>query len=274
VEISPASVTRSQPTPSAKIAAILIVFFHYPEVASMQMWRFLMPGALGFSLRQGAHTLIDKISGAPARTLRARDYVAHHARQNDPQDVLRTLDRFALEVRFLMSVGPDKGPLIGELADKLPANARVLELGAYCGYSAIMIATALGSEARIVSIEIDADSVASASANVAYAGLSEQVNIVHGGSTDTIPTLDGQFDLVFLDHWKDLYLTDLQLIEAQGLLHPGSIVVADNVGKVFGAGLYLDYVRSCGNYVSENRQATIEYTSVPDAVEISVYRPD
>jgi catechol O-methyltransferase len=239
----------------------------------MQMWRFLMPGALGFSLRQGAHTLIDKISGAPVRTLRARDYVAHHARQNDPQDVLRTLDRFALEVRFLMSVGPDKGPLIGELANRLPANARVLELGAYCGYSAIMIATALGPEASIVSIEIDAESVASAGANVAFAGLSNQVNIIHGGSTDMIPTVEGPFDLVFLDHWKDLYRTDLQLIEAQGLLRPGSIVVADNVGEIFDAGPYLDYVRGCGNYVSENRRATIEYTSIPDAVEISVYQP-
>ena len=239
----------------------------------MQMWRFLMPGMLGFSLKQATHTLIDRLSGAPARTLRARDYVAQHARQNDPQDVLRTLDRFAREVRFLMSVGPDKGPLIAELAGKLPGNARVLELGAYCGYSAIMIADALGPEASIVSIEIDADSVASASANVAFAGLSDQVTIVHGGSTDMIPTVEGPFGLVFLDHWKDLYRTDLQLIEAQGLLRPGSIVVADNVGKVFGAGPYLDYVRGCGHYVSENRIATIEYTNVPDAVEISVYQP-
>jgi catechol O-methyltransferase len=239
----------------------------------MQKWRFLMPGTLGFTLREGSHTLIDRLSGAPARTLRARDYVAQHARRNDPQDVLHTLDRFAREVRFLMSVGPDKGPLIGELADKLPANARVLELGAYCGYSAIMIANSLGPEASIVSIEIDADSVASASANVAFAGLSNQVDFVHGGSTDMIPTVEGPFDLVFLDHWKDLYRSDLQLIEAQGLLRPGSIVVADNVGKVFGAGPYLDYVRGCGNYVSENRRATIEYTSIPDAVEISVYQP-
>ncbi len=239
----------------------------------MQMWRFLMPGMLGFTLRQGTHALIDRLTGAPARTLRARDYVAQHARRNDPQDVLRTLDRFAREVRFLMSVGPDKGPLIGELADKLPAAARVLELGAYCGYSAIMIANSLGPQASIVSIEIDADSVASASANVAFAGLSNQVDFVHGGSTDMIPTVEGPFDLVFLDHWKELYRTDLQLIEAQGLLRPGSIVVADNVGKVFGAGPYLDYVRGCGNYVSENRRATIEYTSIPDAVEISVYQP-
>lgn len=239
----------------------------------MQMWRFLMPGVLGFSLKQAAHTAIDKLKGAPPRCLRARDYVAQHARQNDPQDVLQTLDRFAREVRFLMSVGPDKGPLIAELVAKMPSNARVLELGAYCGYSAVMMADALGAEASIVSIEIDADSVASATANLAHAGLSDRVNIIHGASADMIPGLEGPFDLVFLDHWKDLYRSDLQLIEAQGLLRPGSIVVADNVGEVFGAGPYLDYVRGCGHYLSENRVATIEYTQVPDAVEISVYQP-
>ena len=85
-------------------------------------------------------------------------------------------------------------------------------------------------------------------------------------------TLEGHFHLVFLDHWKDLYKQDLQLIEQRGLIGPGSIVVADNVGDIFNPGEYLDYVRSCGHYESENRQATIEYTSVPDAVEISVYR--
>ena len=85
-------------------------------------------------------------------------------------------------------------------------------------------------------------------------------------------TLEGTFDMVFLDHWKDLYLGDLQLMEEHGLLKPGSIVVADNVGEFFGAEPYLQYVRESGKFDSENRVATIEYTSLPDAVEISVYR--
>jgi hypothetical protein len=50
-------------------------------------------------------------------------------------------------------------------------------------------------------------------------------------------------------------------------------VVADNVGKIFQPDAYLHYVRNCGHYDSENRPATIEYTSVPDAVEISTYKP-
>jgi hypothetical protein len=44
------------------------------------------------------------------------------------------------------------------------------------------------------------------------------------------------------------------------------------VGKLFNPDEYLGSVRNCGRYESENRPATIEYTAVPDAVEISVYK--
>ena len=239
----------------------------------MQIWRFLLPSALGFTLKNVAHAAIDKIKGAPPRTVQAAKYVAQHARAGDPADVLRTLDRFAAEERWLMSVGPDKGPLIEELAGRLPQNARVLELGAYCGYSSIMIAQAFGAEAHVTSIEIDEDSVVSSRANVAQAGLSDRITFIHGPSSKMIEHLDGAFDLIFLDHWKDLYKRDLQLLEKKGLIKPGGIVVADNVGKIFGPEAYLEYVRNCGHYECENRPATIEYTALPDAVEISVYKP-
>ena len=55
----------------------------------------------------------------------------------------------------------------------------------------------------------------------------------------------------------------------------GSIVVADNTGVLFSPEAYLTYVRTCGRYDSESREARIEYSRLPDAVEISVYRgPD
>jgi catechol O-methyltransferase len=237
----------------------------------MQLWRFLMPSAIGFSSRMFVYGLIDRVKGAPPMPLRVRDFVAENARQGDPEDVLKTMDRFATEVRFLMNIGPAKGPLVQELVAKLPERARVLELGAFCGYSSILLASKLGPEGRIVSVEVSAASVEGARANIAYAGLEERVEVIHGASSDVIPTLTGPFDLVFLDHWKDLYKTDLELIEQTGLLRPGSIVAADNVGPLFGAAPYLEYVRTCGRYESENRVATLEYSNIPDAVEISVF---
>ena len=235
--------------------------------------RFLGPKALPWTLRRAYEFVVDRVMGAPPRVERVRDFVRENAKAGDPRDVLRAMDRFAREKRFLMNVGPEKGPLMAELIGRLPANARVLELGAYCGYSAIMIAEQLGPEGRLTSIEVDPVAVRASRANVEYAGCANKVEILEGASSKVIPTLTGPFDLVFLDHWKDLYEKDLRLIEERGLLHPGSLVVADNVGELFGAAEYLDYVRGCGRYASENRPAHIEYSNLPDAVEISVYRP-
>jgi len=243
-------------------------------MALPQIWRFLTPSVLPWTLRRLSEIVVDRVQGAPPRTVRAREFVEANAKRGDPEDVLRALDRFAREVRFLMSVGPEKGPLMAELLDPLPANARVLELGAYCGYSAILIAQRLGPEGRLVSVEKDPVAAEVARANVEYAGLSERVEVVRGASGKVIPTLEGPFDLVFLDHWKELYEPDLRRLEACALLRPGSTVVADNVGEVFGAAKYLDYVRSCGRYDSENRPASVEYSDIPDAVEISVFRGD
>ncbi len=239
---------------------------------AMQFWRFLAPSALGFTSRNLWHGALDKVRGAPPRAVRAMEYVAAHARQGEPADVLRALDEFANNVRWLMSIGPNKDKVIAEARERLPANPKVLELGAYAGYSSIFMADMLGADADITSVEINADNVRAARGNISHAGLSERVTVVHGSSTETIPTLKGPFDLIFLDHWKDIYLSDLQLMEQHGLLAPGSVVVADNVGEIFGAHKYLDYVRTCGRYDSSNRVATIEYTQLPDAVEISVFR--
>ena len=238
----------------------------------MQLRKLLAPGVLGFALKNAVHALIDKATGAPRRPVRVTEYVAAHATRGDPADVLRTMDRFAREERWLMNIGPDKGPLVAELAARLPDAARVLEVGAYCGYSSIMLAAALGPKARITSIEISGTFVECARANVEVAGLGDRTAFLHGPSTEVLATMEGRFDLVFLDHWKDLYITDLQMMEQRGLVGPGTIVVADNVGEFFDPGEYLSYVRTSGHYDSEHRAATIEYTKVADAVEISVFR--
>ena len=238
----------------------------------MPIWKLLTPGMLGFSLKNMVHALIDKVTSAPPRAVLVAEYVAAHATRGDPESVLRTIDRFAREKRWLMNVGPDKGPLIAEMVARLRPEARVLELGAYCGYSAIMFANALGPKAQVTSIEINEAFVEGALANVEVAGLSDRITFLRGSSTKVLATLQGRFDLVFLDHWKHLYKTDLLLMEERGLVGPGTIIVADNVGEVFDPDEYLRYVRTSGRYDCEHRAANIEYTNIADAVEISVHR--
>jgi predicted O-methyltransferase YrrM len=151
----------------------------------MQLWRFLTPRTIGFSFRMASQVFVDRVKGAAPLPLRVRDYITENARRGDPDDVLRAMDEFATKKRFLMNIGPAKGPLVREVFSKLPSDARVLELGAFCGYSSILFASTLGPDGRIVSIEKSEAAALASRANIEFAGLSNRIEILHGGSTET-----------------------------------------------------------------------------------------
>ena len=249
----------------------LLLLISKKATPTMSMLGFLKPPHLGWVVRNLRDALVDKLKGSPRRPEQARAYVEANATRGDPASVLATLDDFARHQRFLMNVGPEKGQLLEAEVDRAGKNARILEVGCYCGYSAILMARRLGEQGRITSLEKSGTSVAAARAIVDFAGLSGAVEIRHGASSELIPTLEGNFDLVFLDHWKDLYEPDLRAIEAAHLLRPGSIVFADNVGSLFDPKQYLAYVRECGHYESRSEESHIEYTKLPDCAEISVF---
>ena len=180
------------------------------------------------------------------------------------------MDEYAREQRFLMNVGDIKGRI---LTDALAASGagNVLELGTYCAYSSILMAHHL-EEGHVESLELSPEYAQAAREIIDYAGLSDAITVHCGAAADIIPTLGKTYDLVFIDHWKDKYLEDLQLIESHQLIRPGSYVVADNVG-MFDATSYLDHVRECGRYENTNYPAHMEYSdTVYDAVEVSVLR--
>jgi catechol O-methyltransferase len=226
----------------------------------------------GFALREAGRFLWDRLRGAPPRVEQALAFARAHARAGDPESVLAALDRFGRERSFLMNVGDRKGEILdAEVRAKRPARA--LEIGAFCGYSAVRIARLLrGWGGRLVSLEASEENARVARAMVELAGLSDLVDVRHAKAEEAIPSLSAPFDLVFIDHWKDLYAPDLERLEKHGLLVPGSVVVADNVG-LFDASDYFAHVRGSGRYDSRNVASTVEYVdTLPDAVEISVFR--
>jgi catechol O-methyltransferase len=214
----------------------------------------------------------DRLRGAPPRVEQALAHARAHARAGDPESVLAALDRFGRERSFLMNVGDRKGEILdAEVRRKRPARA--LEIGAFCGYSAVRIARLLREwDGRLVSLEANARNAEVARAMVELAGLGDFVDVRHAKAEEAIPSLGAPFELVFLDHWKDLYLPDLKRLEKHDLLRPGSVVVADNVG-LFDASAYFAHVRGSGRYDSRNIPSTVEYRDeLPDAVEISVFK--
>jgi catechol O-methyltransferase len=73
----------------------------------------------------------------------------------------------------------------------------------------------------------------------------------------------GSLDFVFIDHDKSVYVSDLELILERGWLHPGSVVVADNV-KFPGAPDYRAYLKERQNvsWRTVEHAAHLEYQSL------------
>ena len=104
----------------------------------------------------------------------------------------------------------------------------ILEIGAASGYSGIWLGLgARESGGRVVAIEYDPQRAKEAAANIALAGLTDVVQVVHGDAFKEIPKLQGTFDFVFLDAWKPDYKKFFDLVFPR--LNPGGLFTAHNV---------------------------------------------
>ncbi|XP_061779449.2 catechol O-methyltransferase B isoform X1 [Nerophis lumbriciformis] len=210
-------------------------------------------------------------STRPQRLLAA---VQKNATRGNPLSVVKAIDEFCSHSEWAMNVGDEKGCIVDSVVSDInPVN--VLELGTYCGYSTVRIASMLRPHAKIFTLEFNPDYAAIARQIFAWAGVEDKVQLIEGDSGEWIPKLKEKFgvetfDLVFLDHWKDRYLLDTKLIEECGLLRRGSVLLADNV-ICPGAPDYLQYVRSSPKYESRYFRSHLEYTKAEDGLEKSVF---
>jgi predicted O-methyltransferase YrrM len=126
-----------------------------------------------------------------------------------------------------LQIEPSSGALLFALCAGRPAS-QVLEIGGSRGYSTIW----LGAAARlhgghVTSLEADPAKLEASARNIADAGLADSIEVIPGDAFESLERLDGPFDLVFLDAWKDDYEALFELARAR--LESGGVVVADNV---------------------------------------------
>jgi catechol O-methyltransferase len=211
---------------------------------------FLRWSVLTMMLR-GRHLLREWQVG-DGRETALEKYVLARARAGDVDDAIRVIDQFGRHVSYLINIGDEKGKILDSAVARTQPRL-LLELGTYCGYSALRMARVMPRGAGLYSVEFNAANAAIARRILAHAGIDDKVTVVVGRLGDggeTIRTLRrehnfvaGALDLVFLDHDKKAYLSDLELIVDAGWLHPGSVVVADNI-LVPGAPAYRAYMRA------------------------------
>ena len=190
--------------------------------------------------------------------------------RSSPSRVLACIDEFARTKKYLMNVGEDKGRIVTNLIAEVKPVLMV-ELGGYIGYSCILFGDAVRKAGgrRYYSLERNPEFAAVIASLVDLAGLGEIVKVVVGSSHLSIARLqsEGMFshgiDLMFLDHYKPAYTTDLKLCEDLGLIRPGqTVLAADNVIKP-GNPPYLEYVRAS----PADKKAALEKAQA-DGVEV------
>jgi predicted O-methyltransferase YrrM len=133
-----------------------------------------------------------------------------------------------------INVPPNQGKLLMLLA-QIQGARRILEIGTLGGYSTIWLARALPADGELVTLESEPRHAEVARRNLDAAGVLCPVEIKVGPALETLPTLQGPFDFIFIDADKASYPAYFEW--ALRLSRSGSVIVADNVVR---AGRVLD----------------------------------
>ena len=175
------------------------------------------------------------------------------------KEELQKIKEYALE-RHIPIIMDDTLEVIDEILTKNKPE-KILEIGTAVGYSAMCFSEYLVQGGRIDTIERDEQRVLEARENIKKVGVEEKIKIYEGDPVEILPTLNEQYDVVFIDAAKGKYPFFLE--QALRMLKPDGVILADNI-------LYKGYVMSDYNKhkqrtaVTHLRQYIKEITENPD----------
>lgn len=104
---------------------------------------------------------------------------------------------------------------------------RILEVGTAVGFSTLFLCEYGPADCRITTIENYAKRIPIARENFKKAGREEQITLLEGDAEKILKTLEGPYDLIFMDAAKGQYIHFLP--DVLRLMRKGSVLVSDNV---------------------------------------------
>ncbi|MCM1292426.1 MAG: O-methyltransferase [Bacteroides sp.] len=131
-----------------------------------------------------------------------------------------------------MCSGHIQGRLL-KMLTTMAAPRRILELGAYTGYSALCIAEGMPEGAHLHTIELDDELEDELRERFSQSPAADRIHLHIGPCEEIIPTLDGEWDIVFMDANKRHYPRYYEMLLP--LVRQGGYIIADNTlwdGKV------------------------------------------
>lgn len=127
----------------------------------------------------------------------------------------------------MWNVDPREGVFLHDLVVKVHAK-HALEIGTSNGYSGIWIAAGLRQTGgQLLTMEIDPGRAHLAEENFHAAGVASIVTLKLGDALQEIPKLQGPFEFVFIDAWKQDYVRYLNMVLP--MVPSGGVIVAHNV---------------------------------------------
>ena len=153
------------------------------------------------------------------------EYIIRYIRDSLKKNsgTLKEMEDFAKEYEVPISQ-PETIKFI-EILVRFGKVKNILEIGTAIGYSAINMVLA-GAE-KVDTIEINVDAARVARANIDKFGLKDKINVIEGDAKEVLPTLDGSYDLIFIDASKGQYNVFFE--HCMRMLKTGGILVSDNV---------------------------------------------
>lgn len=170
--------------------------------------------------------------------------------------------------------------VIAKILDEIKPK-KILEIGTAVGYSAICFSEYLQENGKIDTIERDTERVKEARENIKKAEVEEKINIYEGDAVEILPTLNDEYDVVFIDAAKGKY--PFFLNQALRMIKPGGVIFADNI--LYKGYVMSDYnkhkqrtaVRNLREYIAEitnNEKLETEILEVGDGLAISKTKDD
>ena len=187
-----------------------------------------------------------------------------------PRDpLLREMEEQAAREDIPIS-DPEVGRLLAILARATGARL-ILEIGTAIGYGALVLARG-APEARVVTLDISAERLATARRYLERAGVADRVDLVEGAALEVLHHLPGPFDLVYIDAVKTEYRRYLDLVLPK--LRIGGLIVCDNLlwsGRVAAGDqeAETEALRSFNGYLMMHPQLQSVVLSVGDGLGVA-----
>ena len=125
-----------------------------------------------------------------------------------------------------MLSGAVQGRLLTMLVE-ISRATRILEIGAFTGYSATCMAYGLPEYGHIDTLEINDELEDLMREGWSKAGVADKITLHIGDACETLSTLKGPYDIVYMDANKREYVTYYNLVF--DLVRPGGLILADDV---------------------------------------------